>query len=440
MKLTGWGRYPEVETNLKAPRQETELAQIVKSSLSIARGNGRAYGDCAVNSDTTIHTKHFNRILNFDATCGKLIVESGVLLEDVIKIFLPKGFFLPVTPGTKFVTIGGMVAADVHGKNHHKHGSFREFIDWIDLMCWDGEVRRCSASVNHELCNWTIGGMGLTGVIIRVAFQLYPVETGWIRQRTIPAKNIQHAIDLFESELEATYSVAWIDCMSAGSNIGRSLITLGEHVRRDELAISKANMPIFPPGNDSRAIQVNLPNLTLNKFSVRLFNSLYFFKGKYAPTDGLVNWDSYFYPLDSILGWNRIYGRRGLAQYQCVIPLEQSRVGLNALLKCVSQSNCPVSLAVLKRLGKQNGNFSFPSEGFTLALDFSVSAQSFDLMNRLDYITIEYGGRLNLAKDSRVSAVTLESMDERVIEFRDFRLVQGMSKSFSSEQSNRLDL
>jgi FAD/FMN-containing dehydrogenase len=440
MKLTGWGRYPVVETTVTAPRRETDLIEIVRSGHSIARGNGRAYGDCAVNPDTTVHMKHFNRMLSFDATAGVIVVEAGVLLADVIRICLPKGWFPPVTPGTKFVTIGGMVAADVHGKNHHKNGSFGEYVDWIDLLCWDGEVRHCSPDTNPDLFNWTIGGMGLTGIIIRVAFRMLAVETGWIRQQTRVAANIDQAIDLFEAGLDSTYSVAWIDCMTRGASLGRSIIKFGEHAGRGHIEAQTPVVPLFSQPRKSRSIIIDFPTWTLNNLSVRCFNAVYFWKGKTELADSLVSWDSFFYPLDSILGWNRIYGRRGFVQYQCVIPLEQSRAGLRALLNCIAQSGGASFLAVLKRLGTQRGNFSFPREGYTLALDFPVSDRSLHLMKCLDSIVVEYGGRLNLAKDSRLSATSLEMMDDRVDCFRHYRQKHGIDMSFFSEQSIRLQI
>ena len=438
MKLSGWGRFPSVETRLAAPRDDAELIAIVRAGSSIARGNGRAYGDSAVNPATTIHTRHFNRMLAFDRDAGRITVEAGVMLADVIKACLPHGWFPPVTPGTKFVTIGGMVAADVHGKNHHRHGSFRNFVDWIDLVCEDGTVRRCAPDENSELFDWTIGGMGLTGIILRVAFRLRAVETGWIRQRTVVASGIDAAIDHFEASRDSTYAVAWIDCLTRGSGLGRSLITLGEHAGRDELG---AGMPAIPDLSDihrQKTLGFDFPNWALNSLSVRAFNGLYFRMGKGKPDHRLVGWNSYFYPLDSILGWNRIYGRRGFAQYQCAIPLDQARDGLRALLDCISASGTASFLAVLKRLGPQTGNFSFPLEGYTLALDFPVSQRSLDLMDRLDDITARHDGRINLAKDSRMSAEMLARTDDRAGLFGAYRKARGSDTSFASSQSTRL--
>ena len=220
MKLSGWGRYPAINAKLSTPRSDTEVFKLLEKGNAIARGNGRAYGDSAVSRTNTIHMKHFNRMLDFNADSGQLVTEAGVLLADVIKVFLPRGWFPVVTPGTKFVTIGGMIAADVHGKNHHKDGSFGTYVDWIDVANADSTLQRCSKTQNTDLFEWTIGGMGLTGVILRAAIRLRPVSSAWIEQRTLVANNIKHAIELFEQSQDATYSVAWIDCLQKGQHWG----------------------------------------------------------------------------------------------------------------------------------------------------------------------------------------------------------------------------
>ncbi len=247
MKLAGWGRFPRQDCRVTMPRSEADLRARIAEGALIARGNGRAYGDSALSVKNTVDMRGFNRMLAFDPETGQLTVEAGVLLGDVIAAFLPRGWFPPVTPGTKFVTIGGMIAADVHGKNHHKHGSFGAFVDWIDVMGSDGKVLRCSPEADHELFEWTIGGMGLTGIILRAAFRLQPVETGWIRQTLEPAPKLDAAMTAFETADDSTYSVAWIDCLITGAALGRSLIMLGEHARRDELALDQRATPYETP-------------------------------------------------------------------------------------------------------------------------------------------------------------------------------------------------
>ena len=244
MKLSGWGRYPRINAKVNSPLTIIELKKIIKKK-SIARGNGRSYGDSSISKSSTICMKRFNNILEFDKKTGLLVVESGVLLSDIIDRFLPKGWFPKVTPGSKYVSVGGMVACDVHGKNHHKDGSFGKYIKWLEIITTNGKVKRCSKKNNSKLFNWTIGGMGLTGVILSVAFYLRPIKTSWIKQKTIPTNNIDHTIEIFEKNLNSTYSVAWIDCLSQGSGLGRSLVMLGEHAQILDLDTKKRKNPLL---------------------------------------------------------------------------------------------------------------------------------------------------------------------------------------------------
>ena len=440
MILSGWGQYPKIDANLNAPRTFQDLKSTVLQSNCIARGNGRAYGDSAINSQNTIHMKNFNRILSFDNKNGQLVVEAGVMLSDVIKVFLPQGWFTYVTPGSKFVTIGGMIAADVHGKNHHKDGSFGKYVDWIDLIVSDGTVCRCSKTENTKLFEWTIGGMGLTGIIIRAAFKLRSINSAWIQQRTLIAKNITQAMQLLEQSLDTTYSAAWIDCLQKGNSLGRSLVMLGEHANVNRIPLKYQNNPLQIPKKKKINITFNLPNLILNKFSARTFNAFYYWNGRLQDENKLVDLESYFYPLDSIIGWNKIYGRRGFAQFQCVIPLSNSKKGLSELLEATSKAGVGSFLAVLKRFGNQSSRFSFPMEGYTLALDFPINKKTLALMNELDSITLKHKGRCYLAKDSRMSRNVFSQSDPRSGFYKNYRKVYGLDVNFSSSQSERLGL
>jgi FAD/FMN-containing dehydrogenase len=441
MKLSGWGRYPVIDAQRHAPRTLDALRELVLTEPNlIARGNGRAYGDSAINPSATIETRHLNRMIAFDPACGQLVAEAGVQLGEIITSFLPRGWFPLVTPGTKFVTIGGAIAADVHGKNHHKDGSFRACVDWVDVMGRDGEVRRCSARQEEALFDHTIGGMGLTGIILRAAIRLRPVETGWIRQTTIPAPDLKAAMAAFEAAQDVTYSVAWIDCLGTGARMGRSLVMLGEHARSNELSPRQTKDPFPREKKGKLTIPIDGPRFALNGLTVSAFSSFYYWAGTCKTGETLVDWDSYFYPLDAILGWNRIYGRRGFAQFQCAIPLDSAEVGLEALLAEIAKDRTGSFLAVLKRFGKQDGAFSFPLEGYTLALDFPIKPSVFPLLERLDAITIAHGGRFYLAKDSRMSAQTLRASDPRVADFRAYRESAGFNGRFRSAQSERLDL
>lgn len=440
MILSGWGRYPVAECVLNAPRTESDLRSLVASGPLIARGNGRSYGDSAFNPAQTVDMRRFNRMLAFDPVTGLITTEAGVILGDLVAAMLPRGWFPPVTPGTKFVTIGGMIAADVHGKNHHRHGSFGNFIAWMDVMQPDGSVVRAGPDENTDLYHWTIGGMGLTGIILRAAFRMIRVESGWIRQNLIAAPDLDAAMAAFDAAQGATYSVAWIDCLATGPRMGRSLVMLGEHARLADLPPKKARAPFATPRKMNLTVPFDAPGFALNSLTVRAFNAAYYRKGVFSAGESLVDWDTFFYPLDAIGHWNRIYGRRGFAQFQCVVPLGASRDGLRALLQEISESGQGSFLSVIKRFGPQDSRISFPMEGYTLALDFPMTPRTLPLLERLDRITIDHGGRFYLAKDSRVRPEILRAADPRIAAFRAWRAAQGAVGLFASAQSERLGL
>jgi FAD/FMN-containing dehydrogenase len=423
---------------MDAPRNEAQLRSVVTKQGIIARGNGRAYGDSAIGSATTLDMRSLNRMISFDDTTGQLVAEAGVLLGDVIDAFLPRGWFPYVTPGTKFVSIGGATAADVHGKNHHCDGSFGEFVDWVDVMDAKGDVVRASRSEHADLFAWTVGGMGLTGVILRVAIRLRPVESAWIQQTSLIAANLASVIQAFENAQSSTYSVAWIDCLASGQNLGRSIMMLGEHATLGDLNAKQRAHPFQTLQRKKKTIPIEAPAAALNKFSVKLFNALYWRKGKQSAGTRLVDWDSYFYPLDAILKWNRLYGRSGFVQFQCVLPLDQSEAGLTAILTETAAAGQGSFLAVLKRFGAQDSKLSFPMEGYTLALDFPANPKTLALIDRLDAITLNHGGRFYLAKDARMAAETLHQSDPRMAALREMRLQRGLDRQFSSAQSERL--
>ena len=438
--LSGWGRYPVRDTRHLRPRPGDDLAAILRMANGgvIARGNGRAYGDSAIGAGVTLDMRHFNRMLSFDATAGVLVAEAGVILGDVIAAFLPRGWFPFVTPGTKFVTLGGAIAADVHGKNHHKEGSFGAFVDWVEILRPDGQIEK--ADQGSELFAQTLGGMGLTGVILRAAIRLRPVDSAWIRQTTRPSPDLFTTMALFEATKEATYSVAWIDGLARGRALGRSILMLGEHAARADLKSAQARAPFKTPDRGKKTVPLDFPGWAMGGLAVRSFNALYYAAGCRRPTETLIDWDSYFYPLDAILGWNRIYGRRGFAQFQCVLPVAAAGDGLTALLTATSRAGQGSFLAVLKRLGAQESPVSFPMEGYTLAMDFPMNRDCLRLMEKLDRITLDHGGRFYLAKDSRMSRDTLHKSDPRLAAFAQMRRDTGLSATLASCQSERLAL
>jgi hypothetical protein len=277
-------------------------------------------------------------------------------------------------------------------------------------------------------------------VILRAQIRLRAVESGWIRQKTIPAQNLDAALEAFATTMDATYSMAWIDCAATGDKMGRSIVMEGEHAGRSELPSDRRMRPFDTPRQRGTRVPVDFPGFALNPLSVRLFNEAYYQKGLRQPSSTLVGWDPFFYPLDAVSDWNRIYGRRGFMQFQCVVPLDSHAEGLRAILGAIARTGAGSFLAVLKRFGAQDSRLSFPMEGYTLALDFPMNSRSLALMPELDRITADHGGRFYLAKDSRIGADTLRRTDPRWSAFADWRRETGRAGRFVSAQSERLSL
>ncbi|WP_224815402.1 FAD-binding oxidoreductase [Hasllibacter sp. MH4015] len=432
MKIGGWGRFPMAECRVVTARSEADVRAAVLEAPLIARGNGRAYGDAALNTGQTLDMTGMDRMLSFKD--GVLVAEAGVLLGDIIQTFLPRGWFPMVTPGTKYVSLGGAIAADVHGKNHHVDGSFRACVDWVDLMGPDGTVSRVTP--DDDLFHWTLGGMGLTGVILRAQIRLRKVETMWIRQETWALTSLSQTLAAFEQTQDATYSVAWIDC-SDGPHHGHSLLLLGEHAGPEDV-------PRFEKAFDVRAkgklpIPFGAPPFLFRGLWLRAMNGIYWRRGARKAGIRVVDWDSYFYPLDALANWNRLYGRRGFVQFQCALPEDRAAEGLAALMKTIADAQSGSVLSVLKRFGPQSGHFSFPMPGYTLALDFPATERNLTLMSRLDDITLAHGGRFYLAKDARMPEAVAKA-DPRAEAFAAMRRQAGLSEQFASVQSERLGL
>ena len=439
MRLTGWGRYPRHETTVLEPDDLSDAAQLHRAGTGlVARGNGRAYGDAAIGLTRTLLTRRLDRMISFDPSTGRLEVEAGVLLVDILAFAVPRGFFPPVVPGTKFVSVGGMIAADVHGKNHHIDGGFGRHVETLDLALPDGSRVTCSPRNNSELFGATIGGMGLTGTILSAAFRLRRIETSFVQQRTIVAADLDAAMAALDASLDATYSVAWIDCLAQGARLGRALVYRGEHACADALPQGR---PAFRSARKSHmAVPFDMPSFMLNRLSVTAFNEIYFRRGAAkAGRDFFVAIDPYFFPLDGIADWNRIYGARGFVQHQCVIPKAASRAAFGEILERISRLGTPSFLAVLKLLGPGDGLMSFPLEGYTLALDFPVSAATLRLLDEIDAIVVAAGGRLYLAKDARQAPATFEcGYAQALPQFRALRRAIGAPGKIESRLSRRL--
>lgn len=435
MMLSGWGGFPPAGPfPVVTPRDAEALLALAGQGDMIAFGNGRAYGDSALNPRRTVRMTGLGRLLSLDGATGVVEAEAGVILGDLIAAVLPRGWFPAVTPGTKFVTLGGMIAADVHGKNHHRDGAMRATLAWVEVMGADGAVRRTVPG--EALFEWTVGGMGLTGMVLRAGLRLRPVETGWLRQTTVAAPDLRALMEALETD-DAPYSVAWVDSLASGTDLGRGLVHLGAPARLRDLS---PGMERFPKAQRGLRVPVTAPGWVLGQPLVRAFNRQIYRRGLAAPVSVLRDWDSFFYPLDRVLGWNRIYGRRGFVQFQCVLPEPAAFDGLTALLRASAAQGQPSFLAVLKKMGPEAGPFSFPMPGWTLALDLAMRDGTLALMDWLDAIAIDHGGRFYLAKDARMRADTLSRADPRAEGFRAMRQAQGLPAAFRSLQSERLGL
>ncbi|QCX52502.1 FAD-binding oxidoreductase [Elizabethkingia sp. JS20170427COW] len=400
-KISNWGLFPEVEATERSEDIEKNIREyILQSREVIARGNGRCYGDASL-AENIFSTKRLNKFLKFDRINGILECESGVLLSEILELGVPQGFFLYVTPGTKYITVGGAIASNVHGKNHHLEGCFGDHLLSFRMMTERGEILKCSREENSDLFWATIGGMGLTGVILSAEIELKKIETAYIKQEVIKAENLEEIFQLFEESEDWTYTVAWIDCLQKGKNMGRSLMMRGEHALKSDLP-AKIQQPLKLKQSLKPTVPFYFPSFVLNTWSVKIFNWLYFHKQRAKMIKNLIPYEPFFYPLDVVNEWNKIYGKKGFIQYQMVIPKEQGYEGMKEILEVISKSGEGSFLAVLKLFGDENPQAynSFPMRGYTLALDFKVNKKLPQLVAKLDEVVEKYHGRIYRTKDS----------------------------------------
>lgn len=401
-KVTNWGNFPIVEKEMKSEDSFRKIKEFVLNNNEvIARGNGRCYGDASL-GEHIFSTKKLNKFISFDRLNGIIECESGVLLSDVLEISVPQGYFLYVTPGTKLISVGGAIASDVHGKNHHSEGCFSEYVLDFKLMTENGDIIICSKEENSEKFYATIGGMGLTGIILSARFKLKNIETAYIRQESIKAENLDEIFRLFDESESWTYTVAWIDCLQKGKGIGRSILMRGEHAFAHELPQKFSKNPLRLKKKFSPTVPFYFPGFVLNALTVKLFNLLYYKRQTKKEVKNIIDYETYFYPLDAINDWNKIYGKSGFIQYQMVIPKEDGKEGMKKILETIANSGNGSFLAVLKLFGKNNPEAynSFPIEGYTLALDFKVNSKLKKLVEQLDQTVQDFGGRIYLTKDS----------------------------------------
>ena len=416
--LSGWGRYPKINAEQAHPRSVMDTQKLVESPNSapmIARGLGRSYGDSAL-ADCVVELTALDDFLEFDTEKGVLTCFAGVSLAVILRVFVPRGWFLPVTPGTQFVTVGGVVAGDVHGKNHHLDGCFSAYVDALEVATVSDGLVRCSREERKDLFHATCGGLGLTGVIVSVRLRLRRIVGAYIRQTTVKTRTLAETLECFEQYREARYSVAWIDCLAGGPALGRSLLMLGEHEEDGDCVVGQSGRLGIP---------FDLPAATLNPYSVRAFNTLYYHRVTRVRSERRVHYAPFFYPLDGVRDWNRMYGSQGMT----------------AILQRIAASRRGSFLSVLKAFGEENENdLSFPMRGYTLALDFKFDAALLPLLDTLDRMVLDYGGRVYLVKDARMSEATFKRSYPRWEAFLAVRQRYGAHERLHSLQSQRLGL
>ena len=432
MKIHGWGHYSVVDAQVLKPAKVNDINKLIQANKKIiARGLGRSYGDSA-NSNVVVDTTSLNRIVKFDSLKGVILCESGVSIKEINELTIPQGWFVPVTPGSSYVTLGGAIASDIHGKNHHLDGAFSEHILSANLMLGNGEILTISNSINSDLFQATCGGMGLTGIIVSASIKLKSISSNLIKKTTIKNNSLEDLFNQFEINFSSPYSVAWIDCSNKKKKSISSLLFLGEHVKKGEL-ISSAKKP--------RYIPIKFCSMFLNKHFIKIFNNAYYFKNLKKIQTTQVLLENYFYPLDSLLNWNFLYGKKGFIQYQFVIPKTNGIKILKKILDIINEYDQTPFLAVLKILGPQNKNYlSFPMEGYTLALDFKVSHGLLKLISVLDKVVALNGGRIYLTKDAIMSKEIFRECYSKWEEFEQIRSKYKAIGKFISHQSLRLGL
>ncbi len=403
-KLMSWGLFPSFPQTPHPCYWRSDLSNLLAQlkadhSGVLPFGNGRSYGDsCLAASDQVVHLRSLDRFMSADWKNGIVIAEAGMTLEELLVAAIPRGWFLPVTPGTKFVTLGGALANDIHGKNHHKRGTFGQHVARFSLVRSDRASAICSKEENADLFAATIGGLGLTGIIEWLELKLMPIQSSVIDAMHIRFDSLNEFFALSaELDEKHEYTVAWIDCVAQGCSTGRGVYIVGDHSKSGRLSLDntrKSRVPFTPPIS------------AINPWTLRMFNAIYYRAHKAGRNRSAISYEPFFYPLDRILHWNRIYGLRGFQQYQCVIPDRSARSAIRELLDLVVAAESGSFLAILKRCGNvaSPGLLSFPFPGTSLALDFPQKEKLNTLFPRLDAIVRQAGGRLYPAKDAHMTA------------------------------------
>jgi decaprenylphospho-beta-D-ribofuranose 2-oxidase len=447
--LTGWGRTAATVADVSHPTTADEVMLAVKAGLAegrgvLPRGLARSYGDAALNAGgAVVELSGLNRIHSIDADAGLVTADAGVSLDTLIKHLVPLGWFVAVSPGTRYVTIGGAIASDIHGKNHHVEGTFCRHVRSMDLLLPSGEVRTLTPDGEGSDAFWaTAGGMGLTGIVLRATLDLLPITSAYMRVDTERPANLDDCMQrMTERDDEYRYSVAWVDSLTRGDAMGRSVLQRGDHAAADELPARKLKRgPLKYVAEPKLSAPPWVPDGLLRPSTVRAFNEVWFRKAPKQHT-GYESIPFFFHPLDGVLQWNTIYGRPGFIQYQFAVPLEATETVRTALDR-LSAAKCPSFLTVLKRFGPANrGPLSFPQPGWTLTVDIPASIDGLGrLLDGLDELVVSAGGRVYLSKDSRLRPDLLAAMYPRLDEWRAVRNSLDPERQLQSDLARRLSL
>ncbi len=445
-EMHGWGRFPRVQTLVARPDVTRDVSTLLNErdgSAMLAAGLGRSYGDTGLLSNgKMVSMLGLNHMIDFNEETGWLRCEAGVSLDDIIETFLPRGYFPPVVPGTKHITVGGAIGNDIHGKNHHCDGTFTDHVRNVEILTASGEIVVCDAEHEPELFHATVGGMGLTGIILSAEIKLNKVESPLIEMESIRVENLDHFFEVSAESSNYTHVVSWIDCAKQGKHMGRGIFMRGRHADADATRapsiierLEKAAKPILKMPCDA-------PNWVLGKPFIKVFNEVYYRKQLKAQSRCLTAIDPFFFPLDIIRDWNRGYGPRGFLQYQLVVPHDPEHRVIREVLADISKTGMASFLAVIKEFGPQDhGGLSFPMPGVTLAMDFpNFGAPLFELFDRLDARVVEAGGRVYLGKDARLSKETFRKMYPKWEEWKLVRDMWDPECVFQSDLAKRLGL